>query len=221
MGQKVNPLIFRVGITRSWNASWYANKKQFGDYVIMDAKIKEFIRHALKKAGVSDIYIERSLGSTVVSIFSSKPGLLIGKKGDNIDKLKEALSHKFGGTFIIHIKEVHQPDLDSFLVGDSIAYQIEKRIPYRRAVKSAMEKVMQAGAKGVKVRVAGRLNGAEIARVEFFKEGNIPLHTLRADIDYAEIRAETTYGIIGIKVWIYKGLKFSVKEKVGDTLTQG
>lgn len=208
MGQKINPIIFRVGINRSWNSSWYAGKKQFGTYLYKDIKIKDVIRKVLKNAGVANIVIERSLNNVTVNIYSSKPGVIIGKKGDNIDKIKKLLETTFGEAFMINIKEVHQPDLSAVLAGENVAGQIERRIPYRRAVKSVIEKVMQAGAQGVKVRIAGRLNGAEIARREFFKDGNIPLHTLRADVDYAKIEANTTYGVIGIQVWIYRGLKF-------------
>lgn len=208
MGQKVNPIIFRIGINRNWNSSWYAGKKQFGSYLYKDVKIKDIIRKVLKNAGVAGVHIERSLGNVTVNIMSSKPGVIIGKKGDNIDKIKQLLESTFGETFMINIKEVAQPDLSAVLAGENVAGQIERRIPYRRAVKSVIEKVMQAGAQGVKIRIGGRLNGAEIARREFFKNGNIPLHTLRADVDYAQVEAKTAYGIIGIQVWVYKGLKF-------------
>jgi len=213
MGQKVNPIIFRVGFTRGWESNWYADKHQYGSYLVEDDQIRKFLMHALRKGGVSRITIERALNNVTVNIYSSKPGMIIGKKGDNIDKLRNVLGNKFGRIFQINIKEIRTPDLDAKLVGDMVAQQIERRFPYRRATKQAIEKTMQAGAKGIKIRVAGRLNGAEIARVEFFKEGNIPLHTLRADIDYAEVRAYTQYGTIGIKVWIYKGLKFGPEEQ--------
>lgn len=208
MGQKINPIIFRLGVNRTWNSSWYAGKKQFGTYLYKDIKIKDIIRKVLKNAGVASIHIERSLNNVMVNIFSSKPGVIIGKKGDNIDKIKQLLESTFGETFMINIKEVTQPDLSAVLAGENVAGQIERRMPYRRAVKSVIEKVMQAGAQGVKIRIGGRLNGAEIARREFFKAGNIPLHTLRADVDYAKIEANTTYGVIGIQVWVYRGLKF-------------
>lgn len=208
MGQKVNPIVFRIGLTRTWGSSWYAEKKQFGQYLYEDVKVKELIRNTLKNCGIAEIGIERSRGSVTVKIYSSKPGVIIGKKGDNVEKIKSALEAKFQTSFNIEIKEVSVPDLSSYLVGENIAQQIEKRIPYRRAVKQSIERVMQNGAKGVKIRIAGRLNGAEIARVELAKEGNIPLHTLRADIDYAKVEAHTTYGVIGIQIWIYKGMKF-------------
>lgn len=209
MGQKINPIIFRVGINRTWNSSWYAGKKQFGTYLYKDIKVKDIIRKVLKNAGVANISIERSLNSVTVNIFSSKPGVIIGKKGDNIDKIKKLLETTFGEAFMINIKEVTEPDLSAMLAGENVAGQIIRRMPYRRAAKSVIEKVMQAGAQGVKIRVAGRLNGAEIARKEFFKDGNVPLHTLRADVDFAKVEAHTTYGVIGIQVWIYRGLKFN------------
>lgn len=209
MGQKVNPIIFRIGINKNWNSSWYAGKKQFGSYLYKDIKIKDIIRKVLKNAGVANVVIERSLNNVTVNIFTSKPGVIIGKKGDNIDKIKKLLESTFGEIFMINIKEVTQPDLSAVLAGENVAGQIERRMPYRRAVKSVIEKVMQAGAQGVKIRIGGRLNGAEIARREFFKDGNIPLHTLRADVDYAKIEAHTVYGIIGIQVWVYRGLKFN------------
>lgn len=214
MGQKVNPHSIRLGITRTWGSSWYAPKATFAQFLHDDIQIKKLVKTILKNCGVSKVEIERSLQSIVVNVFSAKPGMIIGKKGDNIDKLRVALQTKFNKTFTINIKEIKKPELDAELVAASIAQQIEKRIPYRRAVKSAIEKSREAGAIGIKVKAGGRLNGAEIARKEFFKDGNIPLHTFRADIDFAHVAAHTTYGAIGIKVWIYKGEKFKKKAQV-------
>lgn len=211
MGQKVNPHSVRLGITRTWGSSWYAGKATFAQFLHEDIQIKKLVKTVLKNCGVSKVEIERSLQNVTLNVFSAKPGMIIGKKGDNIDKLKVALGAKFNSTFTINIKEVKKPELDAELVASSIAQQIEKRIPYRRAVKSAIEKTMEAGAIGVKIKVGGRLNGAEIARKEFFKQGNIPLHTFRADIDFTHVAAHTGYGAIGIKVWIYKGEKFKKK----------
>lgn len=211
MGQKVNPHSIRLGITRTWGSSWYAPKATFAQFLHDDIQIKTLVKTILKNCGVSKVEIERSLQSIVVNVFSAKPGMIIGKKGDNIDKLKLALQSKFNKTFTINIKEIKKPELDAELVAASIAQQIEKRIPYRRAVKAAIEKSMEAGSIGIKIKAGGRLNGAEIARKEFFKQGNIPLHTFRADIDFAHVAAHTTYGAIGIKVWIYKGEKFKKK----------
>lgn len=211
MGQKVNPHSVRLGITRTWGSSWYAGKATFAQFLHEDIQIKKLVKTVLKNCGVSKVEIERSLQNITVNVFSSKPGMIIGKKGDNIDKLKIALGSKFNSVFTVNIKEVKKPELDAELVASSIAQQIEKRIPYRRAVKSAIEKTMEAGAIGVKIKVGGRLNGAEIARKEFFKQGNIPLHTFRADIDFTHVAAHTGYGAIGIKVWIYKGEKFKKK----------
>ncbi len=213
MGQKVNPHALRIGITRTWSSSWYASKKVYASYAHKDIQIRNLVKKVLKNCGVSHIEIERSLNNVHVNIYTSKPGMIIGKKGDNLDKLKVALETAFHELFTLNIREVKQPDLDAELVGQNIAQQIEKRIPYRRAVKSSVEKIMEQGAIGVKIRVAGRLNGAEIARNEFFKNGNIPLHTFRADIDYAKVEAFTTYGVIGLQVWIYKGEKFKVQKK--------
>lgn len=208
MGQKVNPVILRVGITRRWKSAWYGNKKQYGSLLLEDVKIKRFLRSLLVNAGVGEVAIERSHNHLTLKISTSKPALIIGKNGDNVEKLKTKLEKKFGKRFNIEVVEVKDPEMHARLVGENIAAQVERRIPYRRAVKSMVEKVMEAGALGVKIRVAGRLNGVEIARNEFFKDGNIPLHTLRADIDYEKVEAKTTYGIIGLQIWIYRGEKF-------------
>ena len=212
MGQKVHPHLLRIGIIRSWESSWFASRKKYAEYLHQDLKIKEMIKSLLKNCGIANVEIERTEKSVTININTSKPGVIVGKNGDNISKIKAVLESHFKEIFTINIKEIKKPEVYAELMGQNIAQQIEKRIAYRRAVKSTIEKIREAGAIGVKVKVSGRLNGAEIARREFFKEGNIPLHTFRADINYARVRAFTTYGTIGIQVWIYTGEKF--KEKV-------
>lgn len=205
MGHKVHPKIQRIGIIRSWDSSWYANKKNFKDLLYQDVKIREFIFDKLTDCGISKILILRNANETTINIFSAKPGVIIGKQGEDIEKFRESLGKEFGSRFQINILEVQKPDLDAKIVGDSIARQVEKRISYRRAAKLAIQKAIDAGAKGIKISVGGRLNGVEISRKESFADGKIPLQTFRADIDYHQSTAFTTYGAIGIKVWIYKG----------------
>ncbi len=211
MGQKVNPISLRIGIIRTWDSKWYADRKSYAKHLHNDLALKAFIRKKLSSAGVDKIEIERSAKKVVVNIHASKPGLIIGRQGVAIEDLRDELSKKFNENIEVNVIEISQPDLSARLLAESVATQIERRIAYRRAVKMAIQKAMEAGAKGVKIKVGGRLNGVEIARREFFKEGNIPLHTLRADIDYHEARSNTTYGVIGVKVWIYKGLVFKNK----------
>lgn len=208
MGQKVNPIGLRIGIIKTWDSKWFANRREFAKLFHADLQLKKAINERLKNAAVTKIEIERSAKKVTVNVHAAKPGLIIGRQGVLIEDLKDFLKRKFGQNIEINIHEVTDPDLSALLVGDMIASQIERRIAYRRAVKVGLQKVMEAGAKGVKVLISGRLNGVEISRNEYFKEGNIPLHTLRADIDYATVKANTTYGVIGIKVWIYKGLVF-------------
>jgi small subunit ribosomal protein S3 len=214
MGQKVNPISFRLVRTRDWRSKWFANKKEFGDLLIEDQLIRAYL---LKKsalvAGVSAIKIKRMSGKIEVTIVTARPGLVIGKKGSEIDVLKAELSKLTGKEVWVSVEEVKRPDVDAKIVADSIAKQIERRIPFRRVMKKAMQSSMDAGAHGVKVQLSGRIGGAEIARTEWYKEGSTPLHTLRADIDYAIGRAETTYGSIGIKVWIYRGEDNLVKKE--------
>ena len=205
MGQKVNPKLQRIGIIRNWDSSWYANKKRYTQTFHQDLKIRKYILENLKDCGVSKVQILRNANETIINIYSSKPGVIIGRQGEDIDKFRDDLERKFGNRFQLNVAEVQAPDLDALLVAESVAKQVERRISYRRAAKMAVQKAIDAGAKGVKILIAGRLNGVEIARSEFFTEGKIPLHTFRADIDYALARANTTYGVIGIKVWIYKG----------------
>ncbi len=219
MGQKVNPKIIRIGITQDWDSKWYANKRDYKKLFHEDLKIEETIRTLLKDAeGMSKIEIMRTQGKVVLNVHTSKPGLIIGRGGESIEKLKDSLVKKFNHNFAVNIKEIKKPMLDAFIVAESIAKQVEKRVSYRRAAKMAIEKIMEAGAGGVKIYLGGRLNGVEISRGEFFSKGKIPLHTFRADIDYASLAAATTYGKIGIKVWIYRGDVF--KKDLADKLAQ-
>ena len=212
MGQKVNPIGLRLGINRSWESVWYAKKNQYGKFLIEDHKIRDYIKKNIINSGVSQVIIERTSKKCIVSIHTSRPGFVIGKKGSDIDKIKKKLSKISSSEVSLNIKEVKKPELNSFLVADNIAQQLVKRISYRRAMKRAMQSALRLGAKGIRVCVSGRLAGNEIARTEWLREGSVPLHTLRAEVDYAEAEALTTYGIIGIKVWIYKGEVF-LKEK--------
>ena len=217
MGQKVHPVGFRLGINRSWESNWFAKKSEYGKYLIEDFKIRQFIRKNITNAGVSEILIERSSKKCVVSIHTSRPGFVIGKKGSDIEKIKTKISKITKDEVSVNIKEIKKPELNAYLVAENIAQQLEKRVAYRRAMKRAMQGTMRLGAKGIKVCVAGRLAGNDIARTEWLREGSIPLHTLRANLDYAEAEALTTYGMIGVKVWIYKGevfLKDIEKEKI-------
>ncbi len=211
MGTKVNPIGMRTGIIRNWPSSWYANKKNFAKMLKDDIAIKSFVRKSLTDCGVSMVELQRNANDTILNVYTSKPGVIIGKQGAGVEVLKGDLEKKFGNKFTLNVKEIKKPDLDAFLVGDSIAKQIERRVSYRRAAKMAVRKAMEAGALGIKVKVSGRLNGVEIARTEFTAEGKIPLHTFRADIDYASVPAFTTYGAIGVKVWINRGEVFTKK----------
>ena len=217
MGQKVHPIGFRLGINRSWDSLWFAKKGDYGKYLIEDYKIRHFIKKKIKNAGVSEVVIERSSKKCVVSIHTSRPGFVIGKKGSDIEKIKNKISKITKDEVSVNIKEIKKPELNAYLVSENIAQQLEKRVAYRRAMKRAMQGTMRLGAKGIKVCVSGRLAGNDIARSEWLREGSIPLHTLRANLDYAESEALTTYGMIGVKVWIYKGeifLKDIEKEKM-------
>ena len=205
MGQKVNPNGFRVGVIRDWNTRWYASKKEFSDFLIEDKKIREHLKKAHYAAGVSTIDIERAAGKVTVSIHTARPGVLIGKGGVGVDAIKADVTALIGKPVNVNIMEVKNPDANAQLVAESIAAQLEKRISFRRAMKQAMGRAMKAGAKGIKLMCSGRLGGAEIARTEGYHEGSIPLQTMRADIEYGFAEAHTTYGRIGIKVWIYKG----------------
>ena len=205
MGQKVNPVGFRLGVNRGWDSVWYAKKKDFGNYLIEDFKIREYIKKNVINSGVSKVMIERTSNKCYVTIYTSRPGFVIGKKGSDIDKIKNNLSKFTKNEVALNIKEVKKPETNAYLVAENIAQQLVKRVAYRRAMKRAMQSAMRLNAKGIKVMVSGRLAGNEIARTEWLREGSIPSHTLRADIDYGFAEALTTYGIIGVKVWIYKG----------------
>lgn len=207
MGQKVNPIGIRLGITRDWNSRWYADSKNYSDFLVSDIKIREELNKKLGHASISDIKIERVANGIRVAIHTARPGVVIGKKGEDIEKLKVELSKMTGMPVNINIEEIKKPELDAKLVAESIAQQLEKRIQFRRAMKRAVGNAMRLGAEGIKVTVSGRLNGADIARAEWYREGRVPLHTFRADIDYATFEADTTYGKIGVKVWIFKGEK--------------
>ncbi len=209
MGQKVNPIGFRLGVNRGWDSVWYAKKKDFGNYLIEDFKIRAYIKKNVVNSGVSKVMIERTSNKCFVTIYTSRPGFVIGKKGSDIDKIKNNLSKFTSNEVSLNIKEVKKPETNAFLVAENIAQQLVKRISYRRAMKRAMQSCMRLGARGIKVSISGRLGGNEIARTEWLREGSIPSHTLRADIDYDEAEALTTFGIIGIKVWIYKGEVFA------------
>ena len=204
MGQKINPIGMRVGIIRDWDAKWYA-EKDFANFLHEDLKIREYIAKNLSEASVSRVEIERAASRVNVSVHTAKPGMVIGKAGSNVDALRAQLNKLTGKQVHINIIEIKQPDLDAHLVGESIARQLEQRVAFRRAQKQAIQRAMRAGAKGIKTQVSGRLNGADIARAEGYSEGTVPLHTLRADIDYAWEEALTTYGKLGVKVWIYRG----------------
>lgn len=205
MGQKVNPISFRLVRKRDWRSKWYANKKEFGDMLNEDQMLRKYLMKKPSLAGVSSIRIKRMSGKIEITIVTARPGLVIGKKGAEIDVLKNELSKLTNKEIWVAVEEVKRPDMDAQIVADSIAKQLERRIPFRRAMKKAMQSALDAGAFGIKVQLSGRIGGAEIARTEWYKEGSTPLHTLRADIDYAIARAETTYGSIGVKVWIYRG----------------
>ena len=224
MGQKVNPLGIRLGITRDWTSRWYAGKKQFPMHVHTDFRVRQFLRKRLAEASVSRIQIERAAKKVNITIQTARPGIVIGKKGEDIEKLRQETAKLLGMVVTdvrLNIAEIRKPELDSQLVADSIAQQIEKRVMFRRAMKRAVMSTMRSGALGVKVRVSGRLNGAEIARTEWYREGRIPLHTFRADIDYGLSEAHTTYGVIGVKVWIFKGEVFETAELEAQPAVEG
>ncbi|MDD4186548.1 MAG: 30S ribosomal protein S3 [Eubacteriales bacterium] len=206
MGQKVNPHGLRVGVIKDWDSRWYADKKNFARYLVEDKKIRDYVKEQTERAGVSRIEIER-LGddNTTITITTGKPGIIIGRGGSEIENLKKRLSKKFGRNFYINVKEVRNVDVEAQLVAESIARQLEERVSFRRAMKQAINRAMKNGARGIKTMVSGRLGGAEIARFEQYREGSIPLHTLHADIDYGFAEAKTSYGQLGVKVWIYKG----------------
>ena len=226
MGQKVNPIGLRLGINRGWDSIWFAKKKDYGKFLIEDYKIRDYIKNNVVNSGVSQVIIERTAKKCIVSIYTSRPGFVIGKKGSDVEKIKKNLSKITSSEISLNIKEVKKPELNAYLVAENIAQQLVKRIAYRKTMKRAIQSALRLGAKGIRVCLAGRLAGNEIARTEWLREGSVPLHTFRADVDYAEAEALTTYGIIGVKVWIYKGEILSInldknnKEKENATTSK-
>jgi small subunit ribosomal protein S3 len=210
MGQKVHPIGIRLGIVKRHSSVWYAGKKEYADKLNTDMKVRKFVEDKLAHASVSRVDIERPANTARITIHTARPGIVIGKKGEDVEKLRNEISKEMGVPVHINIEEIRKPDLDAALVAQSVAQQLERRVMFRRAMKRAVQNAMRQGAQGVKVQVGGRLGGAEIARSEWYREGRVPLHTLRADIDYSTAEASTTYGIIGVKVWIFKG------EVIGD-----
>ena len=225
MGQKINPIGFRLGVQKNWSSKWFTSTKNFPVFLNNDIKVREFLNKKLANAAVSKIIIERPAKNAKVTIMTARPGIVIGKKGEDIENLRSDLQGLMGIPVQLNIEEVRKPEIDATLIAQSIAQQLEKRVQFRRAMKRAMQNAMRLGAQGIKIMSSGRLNGIEIARSEWYREGRVPLHTLRADIDYGVARAQTQYGIIGIKVWIYKGEVFQddkvasqiTKDVVGDT----
>ncbi|MDT7834174.1 30S ribosomal protein S3 [Aquabacterium sp. OR-4] len=205
MGQKIHPTGFRLAVTRAWASRWYASNRNFAGMLAEDLDVREFLKKKLKNAAVSRILIERPAKNARITIFSARPGVVIGKKGEDIENLKAELTKRLGVPVAVNIEEIRKPEIDAQLIADSITQQLEKRIMFRRAMKRAMQNAMRLGAQGIKIMSAGRLNGIEIARTEWYREGRVPLHTLRADIDYGFSEAKTTYGVIGVKVWVYRG----------------
>ncbi|PXW17440.1 30S ribosomal protein S3 [Paraburkholderia caballeronis] len=205
MGQKIHPTGFRLAVSRNWASRWYANNNNFAAMLKEDIGVREYLKKKLKNASVGRVVIERPAKNARITIYSSRPGVVIGKKGEDIELLKSELQRRMGVPVHVNIEEIRKPETDAQLIADSITQQLERRIMFRRAMKRAMQNAMRLGAQGIKIMSAGRLNGIEIARTEWYREGRVPLHTLRADIDYATSEAKTTYGIIGVKVWVYKG----------------
>ena len=216
MGQKVHPTGIRLGIVKDWNSRWYANSQDYSVFLHQDLRVREFIKKKLAHASVSRIQINRPANNAQITIHTARPGIVIGKKGEDIDVLRQEISKMMGIPVQLNVEEIRKPELDAQLVAEGVAQQLEKRIMYRRAMKRAVTNTMRLGAEGIKINVGGRLNGAEIARSEWYREGRVPLHTLRADIDYATAEANTTYGIIGIKVWIFKGEVFDMDANIAS-----
>jgi small subunit ribosomal protein S3 len=204
MGQKVNPIGLRVGINRTWDSRWYAGR-DYAQKLVEDLKLREYVQERLKPAGISKVIIERAAKNTKVTVHTARPGVIIGKKGADIEKLRSELAARAGGDVSLNIVEVRKPELDAQLVAEGVAQQLERRVSFRRAMKRAVQSAMRLGALGIRINVSGRLGGADIARTEWYREGRVPLHTLRADVDYGTSEALTTYGIIGVKIWLYKG----------------
>ncbi len=213
MGQKIHPIGFRLSVNKNWSSKWFANSKTFADLLLKDIEVRAFLKKKLSGAMVSKIVIERPAKNAKITIYSARPGVVIGKKGEDIESLRSELKKRMGLPDVaLNIEEVRKPEIDAQLIADSITQQLEKRIMFRRAMKRAMQNAMRLGALGIKIMSSGRLNGIEIARTEWYREGRVPLHTLRADIDYGTSEAYTTYGLIGVKVWVYKGENTGVQE---------
>jgi small subunit ribosomal protein S3 len=216
MGQKVHPTGIRLGIVKDWTSKWYADSSHFADYLNQDLQVRDFLKKKLAHASVSRIQIERPARNAMITVHTARPGIVIGKKGEDIEALRKEVSRKMGIPVHINIEEIRKPELDAQLVAESVAQQLERRIMFRRAMKRAVTNSMRLGAQGIRINVAGRLNGAEIARSEWYREGRVPLHTLRADIDYGFAEARTTYGVIGVKVWIFKGEVIGMGDQATD-----
>ena len=214
MGQKVHPTGIRLGITKKHTSTWYAEGKDYADNLLVDLRVREFVKKKLAAASVSRVEIERPAQTAKVTVYTARPGIVIGKKGEDVEKLRNTLTQQMGVPVQVNIEEIRKPELDAQLVADGVASQLERRVMFRRAMKRAVQNAMRQGAEGIKIQVGGRLGGAEIARSEWYREGRVPLHTLRADIDYATAEAATTYGIIGIKVWIFKGEILDLDEAI-------
>jgi small subunit ribosomal protein S3 len=221
MGQKIHPTGFRLPVTRNWASRWYASNKNFSTMLAEDLKVREFLKARLKNAAVSRILIERPAKNARITIYSARPGVVIGKKGEDIENLKAELTRRLGVPVAVNIEEVRKPEIDAQLIADSITQQLEKRIMFRRAMKRAMQNAMRLGAQGIKLMSSGRLNGIEIARCEWYREGRVPLHTLKADIDYGFSEAKTTYGVIGVKCWVYRGDRLANGEAPGIVTPPG
>jgi small subunit ribosomal protein S3 len=221
MGQKVHPIGIRLGISKDWNSTWYAEKGEYAELLNSDLAVRKYLQKRLAQAAVSRIQIERPAKTARITIHTARPGIVIGKKGEDIERLRREVSARMGVPTHISVAEIRKPELDAQLVAEGIAQQLERRIMFRRAMKRAVQNSMRLGALGIKVKLSGRLNGADIARSEWYREGQVPLHTLRADVDYGVVEAATTYGILGVKVWIYKGEVFDLygakTEKTGST----
>ena len=213
MGQKVDPIGFRLGISTEHTSKWYAEGREYPDFLLKDLMVKDFLKKKLSQASVSKITIERPTKAAEITIHTARPGIVIGKKGEDIDKMREDITQRMGIPVTLSIQEIRKPDLDAKLLAESVAQQLERRVMFRRAMKRAVQNAMRQGAEGVKIRVAGRLGGAEIARAEIQKEGRVPLHTLRADVDYGLAEANTTYGVIGVKAWVFRGEVLDTQNK--------
>ena len=221
MGQKIHPTGFRLAVTRAWASRWYASSRNFAGMLAEDLDVREYLKKKLKNAAVSRILIERPAKNARITIFSARPGVVIGKKGEDIENLKAELTRRLGVPVAVNIEEVRKPEIDAQLIADSITQQLEKRIMFRRAMKRAMQNAMRLGAQGIKIMSSGRLNGIEIARCEWYREGRVPLHTLKADIDYGFSEAKTTYGVIGVKCWVYRGDRLANGESPGIVTPPG